>query len=419
MKKKLSTEQRSWIMYDFANSSFATTIMAGFFPVFFKTYLSSGVDAAVSTARLGTILSLAGLTVALISPVLGTISDRRSLKKEFCFIFMLLGVFSAFGMGFLAEGAWMAAALLYGLGQVGFNGSCTFYDSLLPAVAKNKEMNYVSALGFSFGYLGGAILFILNVLCFLNHEALGISQATAVKIAFISVGIWWLVFSIPLFKNVKELSVPTPKNATVLEMFFQSFGELKRTILRIAKDRNLLFFIIAFWFYIDGVYTVFTMAVDFGMSIGLESKDLITALIITQVVGFPSAWLFGYYSRNRNCKPAIFFCIFVYSISLILARGMDTALHFYLLASIIGVVQGGIQSLSRSLFARMIPAEKSGEYFGFFNLVGRFAAILGPAIISIHVSITSDSRSSMMSLLVLFALGSLFLVFVKEPKSEG
>lgn len=416
---KLDSKQLSWTIYDFANSSFATTVMAGFFPVFFKLYLSEGVDPAESTARLGTILAVSGICVAFFSPFLGALSDRFALKKVLLFLFMSLGILSAFSLGALSSGMWMWGALLYGLGQIGFNASITFYESLLPSVAEKNEMNYVSSMGYSFGYLGGGILFLLNVLCFVKFEALGFSsQVAAVKFGFLTVGLWWLLFSLPLFFRVKEERYGNERSlreTSLYKVFKESHAELLGTLRSLRQNSNLALFLLAYWLYIDGVYTIFTMAVDFGMSIGLQTQDLILALILTQFVGFPCAWLFGRLARDRKCRGFLFLCIFVYSVSVVFAKYMSKPIHFYSLAVVIGLVQGGIQALSRSLFARMIPEEKSGEYFGFFNLVGRFASIIGPALVSIWVSYTQDSRSALMSLLILFGLGAFLLALVKEP----
>ena len=415
----LTKEQFSWTMYDWANSSYATTVMAGFFPIFFKKYWSEGVDPSLSTARLGTVISISSLLIALASPTLGTLSDRMGNKKKFLMFFCLLGVFSSMWMTFIPQGGWMLAAVAYGLGLMGLNASGNFYDSLLPSVASGKNMDYVSSVGYSMGYLGGGILFVINVIMYQKPELFGLpSGLSGVQFSFMSVGIWWFLFTMPLMFVVKEDTAVSTKSTFQLSVVKESFHELAQTVRSMSSQKNILYFLIAFWLYIDGVYTIMTMAVDFGLSINLDAGDLIKALILTQFIGFPSAWLFGNYASKHSCKIPILICIAIYSLTTIVATQMSQAFHFYLLAALIGVVQGGVQSLSRSLYARMIPHEKSGEYFGFFNLIGKFASIIGPQLVAIQAYLTGDTRSSLTGLIVLFALGAFFLMKVKEPQSR-
>jgi UMF1 family MFS transporter len=413
----LTKPQFSWTLYDWANSSYATTIMAGFFPIFFKKYWSEGVDASVSTARLGIVISISSLIIAIASPTLGTLSDRMGNKKSFLFFFCLIGVIASISMTFIPQGGWMWAALAYGFGLMGLNASGNFYDSLLPKIAKGKQIDYVSSMGFALGYLGGGILFLLNVIMYQKPELFGFKDGlSGVQFSFMSVGIWWFIFTIPLMLTVQEEKVTSSQRIFHLKYITDSFHELKQTLSHLSSQKNIFYFVLAFWFYIDGVYTIMTMAVDFGLSINLEAGDLIKALLLTQFIGFPSAWLFGTYASKHSCKIPILICIGIYSLATIFATQMETALHFYMLAALIGVVQGGIQSLSRSLYARMIPAEKSGEYFGFYNLIGKFASILGPQLVAIQVMMTGNTRTSLTGLIVLFALGSFFLLKVQEPR---
>jgi UMF1 family MFS transporter len=280
-------------------------------------------------------------------------------------------------------------------------------------VAKGRQMDYASSLGYAVGYLGGGILFLFNVMMLSFPDKFGLAgKEEAVKWAFLIVSVWWLVFSFPLMKNV-----PEPKSVfkgSFFEMMNRSLGSLGKTILSLFKERNLLYFVVAYWCYIDGIYTVMTMAVDYGVSIGLEAKDLMAALLLTQFIGFPCAWAFGTLSSKWGLKRPILFCIGVYSVTVVLATQMSTSLHFYALALVIGMVQGGVQSLSRSFFAHMIPHEASGEYFGLFNLVGKFASILGPLIVAWTVYFSGEHRLGMAGLLVLFLIGGGLLLKVKE-----
>lgn len=409
----------SWALYDWANSAFATTVMAGFFPVFLKSYWGHEVDPVVTTAQLGTTLSMAGLAMALLSPFMGVLADLRGNKKVFLFFSMLIGALCTASLAFLQMGDWLWALTLFGLAYMGFNASCVFYDSLLPSIARGTQMDYASSVGYSMGYLGGGVLFLLNVAWYLKPDFFGFSDGvTAVKASFVSVGVWWLLFSIPLFRNVSEPSV-TKVKGSLWQLSLKSLKGLKKTFSDLRQDKNILIFMMAYWMYIDGVYTVITMAVDYGMGIGLKSEDLISALLITQFIGFPCAWAFGFMTTRFGCRKPILVCLGVYSLTVILATHMSQAWHFYALAAVIGMVQGGVQSLSRSLFGNMVPHEKSGEYFAFLNLVGKFASIFGPLLVGLTVFFTKNQRSGMLGLLILFVLGGYLLLRVKEPQHQN
>lgn len=407
----------SWGFYDWANSSFSTTVMAGFFPVFFKNYWSQGFSSVDTTAKLATTISLSSLFIALISPTLGAVADHKGQKKLFLIIFMIIGVIGTGILAFIQAGDWLMAAIVYGLAMMAFNASSVFCDALLPIVARKVNLDFASSLGYSMGYLGGGILFTLNVVMYLKPDFFGFSSGVAaVQFSFLSVAIWWFVFSIPLMINVKEPKPTDLKSKNWLELTRSTLADLKQTLIHIRQDRNLFLFMLAFWLYIDGVYTLITMAVDYGISLNFESKDLIAALLITQFVGFPATYIFGAIAKKWGCRKPILFCIGVYSLTVILASQMQTPMHFYILAGVIGLVQGGVQSLSRSLFAKMIPEEKSGEYFGFMNLIGKFASVLGPAIVAMTVLIVRESKYGLMGLLILFAAGAYLLMKVKEPR---
>ncbi len=406
----------SWSFYDWANSSFSTTVMAGFFPVFFKNFWSQGFSAVDTTAKLATTVSLSSLFIALISPTLGAIADHKGRKKFFLLLFMVIGVMATGTLAYVPAGAWLTAAIVYGAGMMAFNASSVFCDALLPSVARKVNLDFASSLGYSMGYLGGGLLFLLNVVMFLKPEFFGFANGVAaVQFAFLSVAIWWFVFSIPLMLNVPEPRATATISKNWIQLTRSTIAELKRTLFEIRKDKNLFRFMVAFWLYIDGVYTLITMAVDYGISLNFESKDLIAALLITQFVGFPATYLFGAVAKRWGCRKPILFCIAVYGLTVVLASQMQTPLHFYVLAGVIGLVQGGVQSLSRSLFAKMIPEEKSGEYFGFMNLIGKFASVLGPAIVAITVLVVKESKYGLMGLLILFLAGSILLSKVKEP----
>jgi UMF1 family MFS transporter len=416
----------SWVMYDWANSAFATTVMAAFFPVFFKEYWSVGVDATVSTARLGMANSAAGIVVAAMAPVLGAIADRGSSKKKFLMFFAYMGVVMTSGLYLVAQGNWATAIALFIFANIGFSGGNIFYDSLITGVASKKRMDFVSALGFSVGYLGGGLLFTVNVWMTLKPELFGfLNPAEAVRFSFLCVGLWWAVFSIPIFMFVKE--PPHPEAEAGQSAIKAGLKQLATTFKKIRQSKIIFLFLAAYWLYIDGVDTIIRMAVDYGMSIGFETKDLITALLITNFIGFPAAIGFGWLGGKIGAKRGIFIALAVYLSVTLWAPFMDSKREFYLLAIIIGLVQGGIQALSRSFFAKIIPVDQSAEFFGFYNMLGKFAVVIGPVLIGSvgllmkSAGFSSDiaSRISISSISVLFLAGGVLLYFVKEKQPQG
>ncbi len=415
-----------WSMYDWANSAFATTVMAGFFPIFFKKFWSVGADTTVSTARLGLANSLAGIAVALAAPLLGAIADKGSSKKKFLLFFAYMGVVMTASLYMVSKGNWPMAVVLYVFATIGFSGGNIFYDSLITGVAPDKRIDFVSALGYSLGYLGGGLLFAFNVWMTLSPETFGFTDAgSAVRVSFISVGVWWAVFSIPLILFVKEpMDGKIEPHANVLKA---GIGQLRDTFQEVRHLKTIFLFLLAYWLYIDGVHTVIRMAVDYGISIGFESKDLIVALLITQFVGFPSAIGFGYLGGKIGPRRPIFIAIGVYLSVSIWASFMQNKYEFYILAIVVGLVQGGIQALSRSYYAKMIPIDKSAEYFGFYNMVGKFAAVFGPVLMggtgllirSMGYSSDMASRVSITSISLLFIAGGTLLYFVSPPAKDG
>ena len=412
-----------WALYDWANSAFTTTVMAGFFPVFFKKYWSAGADATISTARLALANSIAGVVVALMAPVLGAIADRGSAKKKFLMFFAFMGVVMTSSLYMVSKGDWQMAVILYVLASVGFSGGNIFYDSLIVDLASGKRLDFVSSLGLSFGYLGGGLLFAVNVWMTLSPGTFGFADAgEAVKFSFLTVGIWWALFSIPIFLLVKE-----PKSSEAISgigALKAGVSQFKNTFNELRHLKTVFLFLAAYWLYIDGVDTIVRMAVDYGMSIGFEADDLIVALLITQFVGAPSAIAFGHLGQKIGAKRAIFIAIGVYLFVSVWGAFMKDKSEFYILAIVIGLVQGGIQALSRSFYARIIPANKSAEYFGFYNMLGKFAAVLGPVVMggvgllvrSMGYGSDIASRVSIMSLSLFFIIGGALFYFVDEEK---
>ncbi|OIO62743.1 MAG: MFS transporter [Candidatus Marinimicrobia bacterium CG1_02_48_14] len=427
-----------WAMYDWANSAFATTVMAGFFPVFFKQYWSSGADVNTSTALLGFGNAIASLVVAIMAPILGAIADKASAKKKFLIFFAYLGVLMTAALYMVAEGNWMWAIFIYAMGIIGFSGANVFYDSLLPSVVSEEKIDYVSGLGFAMGYLGGGLLFLVNVLMTQMPEAFGLANAgEAVRWSFLTVALWWGGFTLFTIFWVEETKYPKVTTKTG-NFITEGFGQLKATFGKIRHMKTIFLFLSAYWLYIDGVDTIIRMAVDYGMSIGFDSSDLIKALLITQFVGFPAAWIFGKLGETWSVRKSIFIAIGVYIGVTIWGVQMTQKIEFYILAIVIGLVQGGIQALSRSYYSRLIPKSQAGEFYGFYNMLGKFAAIIGPALMGLvglivrrilmPVAPTPEqvveighlaSRWGIGSILILFIAGGILFYFVDDEKGRA
>jgi UMF1 family MFS transporter len=407
----------AWALYDWANSAFATTVIAGFFPVFFKQYWSAGADPTMSTFKLGMANSAESLIVAIVAPVLGAIADRGGARKRFLMAFASLGILGTGLLYFVSKGDWQLAIALFVMASVGFAGGNIFYDALIVEVAEDKRMDFVSALGFSLGYLGGGLLFGFSVLMTVTPGTFGLEDASqAVRVSFLLVAVWWAIFSIPLFLKVHERQpAHRPGSGSVV---VAGLGQVRDTFRKIRKLRMVFMFLFAYWLYIDGVDTVIRMAVDYGMSLGFSSTDLLTALLITQFVGFPSAVAFGKIGERIGAKAGITIGIGVYVGVTVWGFLMKSVFEFYMLAVVIGLVQGGVQSLSRSLYARIIPREQSGEFFGFYNLLGKSAAIIGPAIMGLVGLATGSPRAAILSIAALFLAGGVLLQFVDEKEGK-
>ena len=398
----------SWAFYDWANSAYSTTVIAGFFPLFFKEYWADPHNPNQSTFYLGMANSIASIVVAALAPLLGSVADRGSAKKKFLTFFAFLGVIMTGGLWMVSQGNWQMAVLFYVMATIGFASGNVFYDSLLPGLASEERVDVVSSLGFGLGYLGGGLLFLVNVFMYLKPEIFGISDgATAIKLSFLSVAVWWAVFTIPLI-----LFVPEPKNydsVKIKNAIQMGWIQLIQTFKEIRNMKVVGTFLLAYFFYIDGVDTIIKMAVDYGMSLNFSGESLIIALLIVQFVAFPAALVYGRLGSKVGAKTAIMIGIIAYSFITFLGYFITKAWHFYVLAILIGLFQGGIQALSRSLYTRIIPAEKSAEFFGFYNMLGKFAAIIGPALMGTISLVTGSARLGILSILLLFILGAFLL----------
>lgn len=426
-----------WALYDWANSAFATTVMGVFFPGFFKQVWSHGVDVNVSTARLGLGSAAASLMVALMAPVLGAIADQSGRRKRFLIGFTYLGVLLTAGLALIPRGEWATALLCYAIAYVGFAGAIIFYDALLPQITPTERIDQVSSLGYSLGYLGGGILLVINVVMAQKPHLFGITDAAlAVRLSFASVALWWGIFALITFVCIP--TDPVGPRPALGAQITAGWRQLIATFRKIRRLKTAFLFLLAYWCYIDGVDTIIKMAVDFGMSLGFEFNDLIGAFLVTQFIAFPSALLFGQLGRYWGVRRSIYLALAVYVLVTIWGANMTRVSEFYVLAGAIGLVQGGIQALSRSYYARFIPHSQSAEFFGFYNMLGKFAAILGPALMGLTGLATKRlllpiqptleqmkqtslvaTRTSIIAVLVLFIVGGVLLYFVDEEKGKA
>ena len=416
--KKYKKDAISWALYDWANSAFATTVMAGFFPIFYKSYWASDLSNLESTAMIGYANSLSGLIVVLLAPILGAYADIGTKRKKLLLLFASLGIFCTASFYFIPQGEWMLAALLYAIAAVGFSGGNVFYDSLIVSVSDNENRNRVSALGYSLGYLGGGLLFLINVIMFLNPQLFGIeNQSNAVLLSFFMVAVWWAFFSVPLLRNVKEQDSER-ENPQFFQALKQSFNEVYQTLSEVRKYKNVAIFLLAYWFYMDGIDTIVRMATAYGTDIGLEASSMITALILTQFVGFPSTLIFGYFADRLGFKKILTIGILIYILISIFASRITTAAEFYAMAIVVGLVMGGVQAVSRAYFSSIIPKDKEAQFFGFYNLVGKSAVVAGPALLAWISMIFNTPRAGILGLLVLFIPGLILLWMIpKETNS--
>jgi len=404
-----------WVLYDWANSAFFVVVVTGFFPVFFKQYWANSLDVHESTFWLGLTSAVAGLIVALMAPVLGAIADCGGYKHAFLRGFTLLGVTATALLYPVAQGEWHWAALLFGLASVGVTGAIVFYDAMLVDVAGPADYDRVSSLGYAWGYIGGGLLFAVNVMMTLKPAWFGLTDAAeAVRISFVMVAIWWLAFGWPL---LGEGGRHVRTGFRLSDSVRSGWKQLIETFHHIRSFRMVFLFLLAYFFYIDGVGTVIRMAVDYGLSLGFDADSLIVALLITQFVAFPAALAWGKASERLGAKTAVMVCIAGYIIACFWGYSMRSVTDFYLLAGFIGLFMGGIQALSRSLYARLIPSEQSAEFFGFFNMLGKFAAVLGPLLMGAASLVTGSARLSILAIVVLFAVGGLLLYRVNVQSS--
>jgi len=401
----------AWALYDWGNSAFALSVLAVLFPLFLGSYWSAGDQGATVTARLALVTFAASIVVSLLAPILGAIADSGGYRKRFLFVLAVLGAVTTASLSLIDEGGWTWALGLFMLASIGYYSANVFYDSLIIDVSNPRYYSLVSSLGFSLGYFGGASLLALHVWMLRSPQIFGFADtAQVVKFAFVTVGIWWIVFLMPLMFIVREGKAASAAAGGTVTAAYQA---LLSTFREIRKYRNVLIFLVAYWLYIDGVFTVIFMAVNYGQRLGFSSTDLVSALLITNFVGFPATLAFGALGQRFGEKNMIFVGLAVYIGVACWAVFLDDVRQFYAMAILIGMVQGGVQGMSRALYASLIPPEQSGEFFGFYNMLTKFAHILGPLLVFIGTLISDKPQIILAILLPVFISGGLVLTRVK------
>ncbi|MGO4107782.1 MFS transporter [Paenibacillus sp. YAF4_2] len=407
---------RGWKMYDWANSAFATTMMAAVLPVYYSDVAGIHLVGNRAETYWGYTQSIAMLMVAILSPILGAIADYTGSKLRFLSIFMMTGVLSCVFMAFAGDGDWLLASILMVIGSIGYSGGNTFYDSMLADGVPQGQRDRVSAQGYAYGYAGGGLLLLVNVIMIQGWEIMGFPSKTfATQMVFITVGIWWLLFSIPILRWVKESRKDHGQSGTG-EIVRVGFVRIKQTFSMLKRYPELLKYMLAFWFFNDGINTVIVMATIYGAGIGIGTSDLIIALLITQFVGWPCTILFGKLAGRFGSKKMLYYALMIYVVIVGLGFFMTSALHFYALAIMVGFVQGGSQSVARSIYADLVPLTRSGEFFGFLSLSSKFSSFAGPLMFSVVGTITGSSRVAILSLVAFFLIGIALLWKVNLEK---
>ena len=413
-KTKLSREIKAWISYDLGNSAFATTVLAAFFPIFYNQYWSSNIDSTLSAQYLSWTLVISNLTLLFTAPLIGAITDiSKSTKKLFISMVMI----SIIGTGLLytlEAGLWLYALIFFGIANYFFSASNVIYDKILVQIASPGLFSKISGYGYAWGYFGGGFLFLINACMSLYPELFGLSsQVEAIRWSFITVSVWWFIFLIPLAVTYKEPSAKVVENQVIRN----SFKNLINTFISISQYRNAFIFLIAFFLFIDGVHTVVALAATFALNLGLDSSSVIIALLMVQFIAFPSTLMWAYVGEKYSDKFVINFSILIYILIIIYTLFLSNAMEFYILAAMVGFVQGGIQGSSRGLFAKLIPHDKAGEFFGLFNTFGKAGAFMGPALVGLFLALFENVRISLLPILVLFVLGLIVLYFVKTDET--
>ena len=415
--KFLNRRVVAWALYDWANSAFALSIMAVLYPIFLGSYWSAGESGASVTARLAWVTAAASALVGIVAPVFGAIADSGGYRKRFLLVLALVGAAATAALALVDEGNWPWALAMYLIASFGFYNSNVFYDSLIIDVTESRYFSLVSTLGYAIGYLGGATLLAMHVWMLTSPETFGLDSSVAVmKVAFVSVGAWWALFLLPLIALVPEQRSGIVVARGVVRA---AYRELLATMTEIRRYRDIVLFLAAYCLYIGGVFTVIFMAANYGQRLGFSSRDLVMALMITNFVGFPATLLYGFLGHRLGAKLGIYFALAVYVCVSSWAVFMTDVHQFYVMAIIIGCVQGGVQGLSRSLYAAMIPADQPGEFFGFYNMVTKFSHVLGPILVGLAATFSEEPQYVLLALLPLFIGGAMLLTNVSAQRQAA
>jgi len=415
-------------MYDWGVSAAQTTITTAVFPIFFVSYAGAGLDGTKASETWGVANTVGAVLIAVLAPLLGAIADYRAAKKRFLLLFMLLGVGSTLGMFFIGRGQIVFASVLFILLLAGATGSMTFYESLLPHIAREDEIDRVSTAGYALGYVGGGLLLALNLLWIQQPALFGLPSGEGLtpeqgslpaRLAFASVGVWWLLFSLPVLRKVPEPPRTIEADERPGESAWRvAFTRLGETLRELRGYKQAFLMMLAFTIYNDGIQTIIKMASVYGTEIGIGQGDLITAILLVQFIGIPCAFAFGAIAGRIGAKRSVFLGLAVYTGICVFAYFMQSAREFYILAVLVGLVQGGTQALSRSLFATLIPKHKSGEFFGFFSVFEKFGGILGPLVFALVINRFQSSQLAILSVIVFFVVGGLLLLGVNVEEGE-
>lgn len=407
---------RAWVMYDWANSAFATTMMAAVLPIFYSDVAASTLpNEQMATSYWGMTQSIAMLIVAVLTPILGAIADYSGFKVLFLRLFSYLGILASLCFVFVGNGDYLLASFLFILGTIGFSGGNAFYDALLNDLVEPDKRDFISSKGFAFGYIGGGVLLVVNLLLIQKFSWFGLPDSlTGTYISFASVAVWWYLFSLPLFRRVKDKK--TGPRHKLGEYTAIGFSRIWSTFKRIKRYPELLKYLIAYWFFNDGISTIITMATIYGKEIGLGTSHLIAALVITQFVGIPFTLLFGKIAERLGSKLSLYISLGVYVLIVIFGYFMTETWQFYALAFVVGMVQGGSQSIARSIYSRLVPSDRPAEFFGFLSVSSKFSAIVGPFVFSVVGLATGSSRLGILALVVFFIVGIVLLAKVNLHK---
>lgn len=414
---RMSPEERSWVLYDVGNSAFVLVMVTAIMPIFFKDFAAAGLSASTSTAYWGFANSTASLILAILSPILGAMADYKLKKKKFFLFFLIIGILFTLVLSVVGQGQWMLCLALFICARVGWAGANIFYDAFLIDVTTRSRRDLVSARGYGFGYIGSVVPFIVIIGLILSGGMDNGLPVRETKIGFLVVALWWALFSFPAMKNLRQVYFVEPVEKPISDSFYR----LYKTFRELRKHKQPFLFLAAYFFYIDGVGTIISMSTAYGRDLGFGITMLILVLLLIQMVAFPFALIFGRFARIFSARSMLFVGIIIYVFITLLAfllpsiedLNLRVAL-FWVIAFLVASAMGGIQALSRSYFSKLIPPEKSAEYFGFYNVFGKFAAITGPALMGVVGGLTGDTRWGVLSIVVLFLIGGVLLLFVKD-----